>query len=468
MPENNNNLKVLSEDWSDDLMIKDEQGNMQPLKDAVDVVSPVTSKVSPVSKPAPAPEDDKFVVAEPTGFADDKKELSFHPEDDVEIQKIAASLPSDDSKKYSLEKITDKLIAKHNLKFVAAEQSKFTDIFFDFFRNRKNAIIIRELLSKNILMNNSVLSEDVVNSLVSVAKAIKENINQEGGLVVRAKDMVAPKPATSEVLQPVEVTSSAEKPELADIEKELNQDVAETKDAQDEIKNILPTIADEKGMKEESKSDEELAITEISKELNGNKAKKDEEEEEDEVKKLAPEDIAKEIEKTPVEEKVEEPEEKINLPKVSRPTQKSSDRKQVEDVVAKETPKEVPKVVEPPKEVPPAKKPAKATLTGAVEELQSLTLDNFRRLGDSPSKQAEKLLAKINLLEKDSVTKKAQGIEAWRNSEIYTLYLKLGEESLSQNKDVAEIINQYQANDNKSLNLEEFSAISDLNKHLRF
>ena len=137
-------------------------------------------------------------------------------------------------------------------------------------------------------------------------------------------------------------------------------------------------------------------------------------------------------------------------------------------MVAKETPKEVPKVVEPPKEVPPAKKPAKATLTGAVEELQSLTLDNFRRLGDSPSKQAEKLLAKINLLEKDSVTKKAQGIEAWRNSEIYTLYLKLGEESLSQNKDVAEIINQYQANDNKSLNLEEFSAISDLNKHLRF
>lgn len=465
MPENNNNLKVLSEDWSDDLMIKDEQGNMHPLKDAVDVVSPVTPKVSPVSKPAPAPEDDKFVAVEPTGLADDKKELSFHPEDDVEIQKIAANLPTDDSKKYSLEKITDKLVAKHNLKFVEAEQSKFTDIFFDFFRNRKNAIIIRELLSKNTLMNNSVLSEDVVNSLVSVAKAIKENINQEGGLVVRAKDMVAPKPAASEVLQPVEVTFSAEKPELADIEKELNQDVAESKDAQDEIKNILPAIPEGEDIEKEQESAEELAITEISKELNGGKAKKDKKEKE--VKKLEPENIAKEIDEAPVEEKVEE--EKINLPKVSRPTQKPSDRKQVEDVVAKEAPKEAPKVVEPPKAAPPAqKKPPKAALTGAVEELQSLTLDNFRRLGDSPSKQAEKLLAKINLLEKDSVTKKAQGIEAWRNSEIYTLYLKLGEESLSQNKDVAEIINQYQADNTTSLNLEEFSAISDLNKHLRF
>ena len=78
------------------------------------------------------------------------------------------------------------------------------------------------------------------------------------------------------------------------------------------------------------------------------------------------------------------------------------------------------------------------------------------------------LLAKIALLEKDSVTKKAQGIEAWRNSEVYRLYLDLGEESLKLAKNISAIIQDRLNNNQDTLSAEEFAAISDLNKNLRF
>ena len=95
-------------------------------------------------------------------------------------------------------------------------------------------------------------------------------------------------------------------------------------------------------------------------------------------------------------------------------------------------------------------------------------MENFRRLGNSPSEQSEKLLKKINILEKDSVTKKAQGIEGWRRSPTYQLYLNLGEDSLSSGKNVESIIRDKLAKHEDTLTIEEFSAISDLNKQLRF
>ncbi|MBT4349460.1 hypothetical protein HOD19_01620 [bacterium] len=484
MAENKNNLKVLSDDWSDDLMIKDAQGNLHHLKDDVKDLPDITSKVSLVTKPALAPKDDKFIDTEPLSGSKDKKDLSFHPDDDVDIKTSSANLPVDDSKKYSLEKITDKLISKHGLKFTETDSKKFSDIFFDFFRNRKNAIVIRELLSKDVFINGKVLSEDVVNSLVSVAKAIKENINQEAGLVVRAEDMV--QKSDAEFLQPVKVVSSKEKIELADIEKEINEETFDDSkspgETQGEIQNILSgmsgktneqiddknqenIIADdgELEIKDEKQLDEPIIALEQTKDsVDSEKVDLAAKMLKDNAKE-SPITLVDQIKDKSIDAPVKtEKEELAVLPKVSRPSSVPVVKQQVVDVVAKSVPKpiEIEKVA--PKPVP------KATLTGAVEELQNLTLENFRRLGNSPSEQAEKLLVKVNLLEKDSVTKKAQGIEAWRNSEVYRTYLDLGEESLSQNKDVAAIIEQYNAAAKQTLSLEEFSAISDLNKQLRF
>lgn len=88
------------------------------------------------------------------------------------------------------------------------------------------------------------------------------------------------------------------------------------------------------------------------------------------------------------------------MPKVFRQSKSTSSKKTIADVVTK--------VVMP--VISPRAK-SNTALTGPVEELQSLTLATFRRLGNSPTEQADKLLEKINLLERDSVTKKPRALK---------------------------------------------------------
>ena len=71
-------------------------------------------------------------------------------------------------------------------------------------------------------------------------------------------------------------------------------------------------------------------------------------------------------------------------------------------------------------------------------------------------------------MEEESFTKKSEGIKAWRDNEIYGLYLKIGNESLEKNKELKEIIDDYNKEKKPVITEEEFSAISDLNKLLRF
>ena len=132
-------------------------------------------------------------------------------------------------------------------------------------------------------------------------------------------------------------------------------------------------------------------------------------------------------------------------------------KKQVQDVV-----KDKYKVPTPEKVASPH------VLSGSIEELKQLSLGNFRLLGESAEQSKEKLLNKINNLGKESFTKKSQGIEAWRQSEVYKEYLNLGNESMLQGKEISDIINDYKSKGRDTLSLEEFSAVSDINKSLRF
>jgi hypothetical protein len=110
----------------------------------------------------------------------------------------------------------------------------------------------------------------------------------------------------------------------------------------------------------------------------------------------------------------------------------------------------------------------KGVLMGAVQELQSFDLVGFRRLGNNATERTQKIFDKINLLEQESYTKKAQGISAWRDSGVYKLYLQLGTESMIAGKEVADFIVEQENQNKHTLSIEEFSAISDLNKQLRF
>jgi hypothetical protein len=141
------------------------------------------------------------------------------------------------------------------------------------------------------------------------------------------------------------------------------------------------------------------------------------------------------------------------LPKVKRPDQFLATRSKVNDVVNKS-------------DLSPEK--SAKILTGPVQEIENMSLNNFRRYGASALERAQKIFQKIDILEKDSVSKKAMGIQAWRKSPVYKIYLDLGSTSLIKGQDVSQVIAEKKIAGQEVLTIEEFHAISDINKLLRF
>jgi len=105
---------------------------------------------------------------------------------------------------------------------------------------------------------------------------------------------------------------------------------------------------------------------------------------------------------------------------------------------------------------------------GPVDEIRQLSLKEFRRLGANPREAAERLLEKIGLLEDESLIKKAAGIKAWHESEVYQAYLSIGAVSMSQKKPVEQVIREFRAADKPYLAPEEFNVVADLNRKLSY
>lgn len=105
-------------------------------------------------------------------------------------------------------------------------------------------------------------------------------------------------------------------------------------------------------------------------------------------------------------------------------------------------------------------------LIGPVDELQLMTLTDFRRISDNVQQRVSKLIEKVELLEEDSYIDRIKGIEAWRGSEVNSLYIQMGYEALIQGKTIEMIIEERANNKKPHLTLEEFFALGELNKHL--
>jgi len=107
-------------------------------------------------------------------------------------------------------------------------------------------------------------------------------------------------------------------------------------------------------------------------------------------------------------------------------------------------------------------------LTGPIEEIRSMNLTDFRRLAPTPKEAIEKILAKIDILEEESFTRKIQAVQAWKESDVCRLYLELGDQSMEQKKPLAEVIAERQKNSQPTLTEEEFGAVMELNRRLRY
>jgi len=107
-------------------------------------------------------------------------------------------------------------------------------------------------------------------------------------------------------------------------------------------------------------------------------------------------------------------------------------------------------------------------LVGPVEELARLNLVDWRRLSQDPEVRAGKIIDKINLLEEGGFEKKIAGIKAWQESEVYRLYLLMGNESVQLGQPMKEVIGSRRKAGQAYLEEAEFTAILGLNKKLRF
>ncbi|MDO8571864.1 MAG: hypothetical protein Q7R79_04255 [bacterium] len=118
-------------------------------------------------------------------------------------------------------------------------------------------------------------------------------------------------------------------------------------------------------------------------------------------------------------------------------------------------------------------KPAMADVKGPrlvnpIEELRIMTLKDFRRLSSDPMEAVKRLHQKVQLLEKESFTKKQAAIDAWHESEVNKLYMEIGKESFGKGLDIQQVITNQQAQGKQTLSAQEFDALVELNEMMRF
>jgi hypothetical protein len=103
-----------------------------------------------------------------------------------------------------------------------------------------------------------------------------------------------------------------------------------------------------------------------------------------------------------------------------------------------------------------------------IDELRYIDIITFRRMGDNAKSITAKIFGKIKLLEEERFSRRSEAIKAWRNSPVYRLYLTIGQESIGSNIPINDIIEKRKNSKEDFLSSEEFDAIMDLNKSLRF
>jgi|GEM_PF-6860206 len=101
-------------------------------------------------------------------------------------------------------------------------------------------------------------------------------------------------------------------------------------------------------------------------------------------------------------------------------------------------------------------------LVTPVDELQSLTLQDFRRLSKDPLTAIKKISDKLELLSQESLRKKAEGIEALKKSALYSDYSAIMSESVMKGVSYNQVIQE-----KKTLTEGEYQALMQLNKLLR-
>ncbi len=106
-------------------------------------------------------------------------------------------------------------------------------------------------------------------------------------------------------------------------------------------------------------------------------------------------------------------------------------------------------------------------LTGPIEELQAMTLVDFRRLGRDPKEAIAKVQDKIRQLEEEDYAQRARAIAAWRGSEPVRKYLAVTRSMLAEGMALEQAL-AAQGSGPDALTADEYNAIMALQQSLRY
>jgi hypothetical protein len=378
--------------------------------------------------------------------------FSFSPDDEEEIRELTKKIDlsfSGDEQKKEIDKKTELIIKKAEIDFGSSELlNRFKDIIFTYLKGIRDEIDVKQSLMKPFGGGGLSFDPESASEIILIAKQVKENKD------IKKLEEKINKNEDKEIKRDVEYDL---KKSIEEINRKKEENAKETKnDEKDESESLKNT--------EENEDTPPLPGTGQAPPYTGTGQAKD-------VKNANYSEnndiisVKKEMKKTgrlaPPPPVIRNNEKIIKINKdnknktIEKTKIKSSDRilrqrineggkTRMDDV------KYVPKVMSP------------------IDELKYMDLVSFRRLDSDPEKAISKILNRFSLLEEDSYAKRLEGIRAWRISPVNKLYLIIGNESINTGKMVDEIIENRKKEKKDYLTKEEFKAVLNLNKKIRF
>lgn len=436
-------------------------------------------------------------------FEKEKKSgLFLSQEDEEEIQRFSQKIEKNDFSSDNLDQKVDQVIQEANISFTSRELSeRFRKILTIYFKGIRDKIETRQTMMKPLDGGGLSLQENDANRVIGIAQKISSSeikpvFTPPEKIKIPEEEKILPKkdfkesfardadydlsqlkkPATDPLRSNISQTENKEKGERKQQQvknkPEPPKDLPVTDfDLDHEIAPPSPSII---------KEEEEPKIRPVEKKkvlpqdlidfdhelvppapvLKTEKSKKENQKPEKPEEKK-PEKLEKKV-KFQTKQSTEEKRQFKETKKIDKSKKQESDNIQDERIIkTRKSPdfssrkrmddvKHVPRVMSP------------------IDELRYLNLVNFRRMSSNPAEAVKKISHKLDLLEEEKYSKRLEGIKAWRQSPINRLYLKIGSLSIEKNRSVEEIIGALRKKGSDHLSVEEFQAIMDLNKTLRY
>jgi hypothetical protein len=421
---------------------------------------------------------DSWMDSKRQGTAVRGSNFFFSPEDEEEVKELAKKVQSfvDGSQPTAqIEEKVNQLIKQANINFSSEELfNRFKQVLKTYLKGIRNKIDTRETLGKSVETGGLGMEANVITTVLMAADKIKQR-PEDKSLIKPPAKMKLPED------KPVKEAKEKKEGEL------LKQDQGQKSDKEAKMSEQTVKSLKESGVRDmeydfsklssspprttkhhERKSVDEYSKTSVA--TSQDYGRDSEMQGSSKTSKIAPAGLEPEKkEKTETQSKDMIGSPKLSSPKevtegaksditskpispinIRRPQDREAGQSGQAGKVKMEDVKYVPK------------------LMGPIDELREMDLVNFRRLSQDPATAADKIKEKLKILEDENYGQKLSGIKAWRQSPVNKLYLTIGQESMGHKKPVNIIIEEKKTANQDYLTDQEFTAIMDLNKSLRF